>query len=69
MRHKRLLLLTGAYCDCSFARSPWVSIANGKPALFASKLAPASTVHMEIDRNMESIPPTEIYPTDRNAFL
>ncbi len=75
MRHKRLLLLAGAYCDCSFARPPWVSSANGKPALSACKLAAASTLlaastgRMELDQNMESIPPTEIYPTDRTAFL
>lgn len=75
MRHKRLLLLTGAYCDCSFARPPLVSSANGKPAKSACKLAVASTLlaastgPMKRDQDMESIPPTEIYPTDRNAFL
>ena len=55
-RHRRLLLLAGAYFDCSF--TPW---ANGKPALFPSELVAASSEGMRLDRNMIGIPRTEVY--------
>jgi hypothetical protein len=48
-RHRRLLLLAGAYIDCSF--TPWV---NGKPAFLA-----ASIERMRLDRNMDDASPTE----------
>jgi len=63
-RHRRLLLLAGAYIDCSFA--PW---ANGKPALFPSELVAASSEGMRLDRNMIGFPRTEVYLTNCFTLL